>query len=215
MTESTPHLLFCSTPVYGHVMPIRAVRHPSVYNSIAGSLWLAILTDELHLNCTLDKVKVADSKTVQVAKQVIAKGYKVTFLTGSEYQEQIESVGAEFVTLRGDANFTKDKIDKMVKDFLETVPAPSHDTIVTRVFVDTITSQHEGVQRALRLIMERHPTARVVVVYEGSFRGTFPTQSGAPGIQPLGVCVLPNRNTPSFEICDHNFNIYPDFDSNP
>ncbi|KAH6722063.1 putative UDP-glucuronosyltransferase 2A3 [Leptodontidium sp. MPI-SDFR-AT-0119] len=149
MTESTPHLLFCSTPVYGHVMPIRAV-----------------------------------------AKQVIAKGYKVTFLTGSEYQEQIESVGAEFVTLRGDANFTKDKIDKMVKDFLETVPAPSHDTIVTRVFVDTITSQHEGVQRTLRLIMERHPTARVVVVYEGSFRGTFPTQSGAPGIQPLGYIGL-------------------------
>lgn len=121
-----------------------------------------------------------------MAKQIIGKGYDVTFLTGSEYQEKIESVGANFVSLQGDADFTEDKISSMVKEFLNTVPPPSSDAIVTKGFVDMVPSQHEGVQRALRSIVEQDSDARIVIVFEGSFRGTFPTKFGAPGIQPLG-----------------------------
>ncbi|PVH83676.1 glycosyltransferase family 1 protein [Cadophora sp. DSE1049] len=145
MTTAKPHLLFCATPVYGHVMPIRAV-----------------------------------------AKRIIAKGYNVTFLTGSEYQEKIESIGARFVSLQGDADFTEDKIAMMVKEFLDVIPPPSPDVTVTKGFADMIPSQHDGVQRALNLIIKQEPDARIVILFEGSFRGTFPTKFGAPGIQPLG-----------------------------
>ncbi|KAH7356946.1 putative UDP-glucuronosyltransferase 2A3 [Rhexocercosporidium sp. MPI-PUGE-AT-0058] len=145
MSESKPHILLCATPVYGHVMPIRAV-----------------------------------------AKQIIARGYNATFLTGSEYQESIECIGAKFVALKGDADFTKDKIAEMVKEFLEAVPAPTSDVIVTKGFVNMVPSQHEGVQRAMKLILDGNPDARIVVVFEGSFRGTLPTKLGAMGIQPLG-----------------------------
>lgn len=62
MASLKPLVLISVTPVYGHLMPIRAI-----------------------------------------GKELIARGYEVTFVTGSPYKKLLEDIGASHVPLEGDA----------------------------------------------------------------------------------------------------------------
>ena len=140
-----PKLLICATPIYGHVMPIRAI-----------------------------------------AKELIARDYEVTFLCGSEYKEKIEHIGATFIPLIGDADITEVKIARMVEEFIKADPPPPDDEVMRRGFIEVIPDQHEGVQRALEIMTKKEPEARIVILFEGAFRGSLPTLLGAGEIHPIG-----------------------------
>lgn len=120
-----------------------------------------------------------------IAKEIIARGYDVTFLSGSEYKEKIEGIGANFVQLTGDADFTEAKMARMI-EFVKAVPAPTEDEVMRRAFIEVITDQHEGVQRALKIMTDKDPEVKIVLVFEGSFRGSLPTLLGAGNIHPIG-----------------------------
>ena len=95
-----PKILVCSTPVYGHVMPLRAI-----------------------------------------ARSLLQKGFDVTFITGSDFQEAIESIGATFVSLEGEADLTQAKVDMGYRNISKADPAglqPSVDEEQQRYLIDAI-----------------------------------------------------------------------------
>ncbi|CZR52954.1 related to N-glycosyltransferase [Phialocephala subalpina] len=145
MTSPKVKLLICITPVYGHVMPIRAV-----------------------------------------ATALIGRGYDVTVLTGSDYKEKIEDIGATFVPLEGKADLTEAIMAKLIKNFVAVIPPPTGDALMLKTFIGWIPSQHESVQKALKSLKEADPEARILVLFESAFRGTLPTLLGAGDIRPIG-----------------------------
>ena len=95
-----PKILVCSTPVYGHVMPLRAI-----------------------------------------ARSLVQSGFSVTFLTGSDFQEAIKSIGATFVSLEDEADLTQAKVDVGYRNIFKADPAglqPSVDEEQQNYFVDAI-----------------------------------------------------------------------------
>ena len=95
-----PSILVCSTPVYGHVMPLRAI-----------------------------------------ARALVQRDFDVTFLTGSDFKEAIESIGATFVSLKGEADLTQAKVDAGYRNISKADPAglqPSVDKEQQCYFVDAI-----------------------------------------------------------------------------
>jgi UDP:flavonoid glycosyltransferase YjiC (YdhE family) len=145
-------VLICATPVYGHVMPLRAI-----------------------------------------ARALIARGYDVTFLTGSDFKESIESIGATFVALTGLANITEADMEEWHEAFKRINP-PRGDQLQQRAFVDVIPDQHQGIQEGLQVIQKKAPGEKIVVVFEGAFKGELPGILGAPGIKPagyIGVGIIP------------------------
>jgi UDP:flavonoid glycosyltransferase YjiC (YdhE family) len=120
-----------------------------------------------------------------IAKELITRGYKVTFVTGSEYEERIKEIGATFVPLSGTADMTEKRITEIVKSLASDKP-PSESELYQRVWVDVIPDQWAGIQKGLKLMTEENPSARIVVVHEVAFRGTLPGFLGAPGIKAKG-----------------------------
>jgi len=153
MTTSTkPKVLICATPVYGHVMPLRAV-----------------------------------------ARGLIARGYDVTYVTKSEFRDSIEGISASFIPLRGEADLNEEILE-LFHDSSPNDDPVVRDDIYRRFFVDVIPSQHEGAQEGLRMILEKQPGSKVVVLYEGAFKGVLPGILGASGTRPagyIGVGILP------------------------
>jgi len=149
-----PLVLICVTPIYGHLMPVRAI-----------------------------------------GKELVARGYEVTFVTGSPYKGIIEQIGASHIPLDGYADFTEADIDTRwpIRNTLPPGPVQfAHD--VEQVFVNPIPSQYEALQRALRLLNNQHPGRPIVLVSEGLYLGSLPLYSGAPGLKPtatLGIGIVP------------------------
>jgi hypothetical protein len=113
-----PKVLIAATPIYEHVMPLRAV-----------------------------------------ARELIARGYDVTFLTGSEYKQRIESIGATFVFLAGDADLDEQRIEEF-HELSKRDPPLSKDEVGKRAFIDVIPSQHCGIQDGLKIIQEKAPDTK-------------------------------------------------------
>lgn len=68
---------------------------------------------------------------------------------------------------------------------------PTHSEIgVIGAFLNTIPSQHEGVQRAIQEMTGNDPDARIVLLYESCFMGAQPTQFGALGLEPLAYIAI-------------------------
>ena len=54
-----------------------------------------------------------------IGKELVGRGYDVTFVTGSIYKKRIESIGAKLIPLEGIANVTEETL----KDEREATPA--------------------------------------------------------------------------------------------
>lgn len=62
-----------------------------------------------------------------VATALIGRGYDVTILTGSDYKEKFEDVGAAFIPLEGEADITEARTAELIKSFVAVVPPPTGD----------------------------------------------------------------------------------------
>ncbi|CZR64075.1 uncharacterized protein PAC_13972 [Phialocephala subalpina] len=75
--------------------------------------------------------------------------YEVTFLTRSEYESAVTSIGATFIPLGGSA----DTIETWIKNLLKEAAGGSlttFDFITRKIFIDSNPGQWEGVKRALK-----------------------------------------------------------------
>ena len=57
-----------------------------------------------------------------IAKELIARGFEVTFVTGSVYRGRLEEIGCGFVSLEGYSDFTEKAFEKLPFSVRATAP---------------------------------------------------------------------------------------------
>ncbi|KUJ16794.1 putative UDP-glucuronosyltransferase 2A3 [Mollisia scopiformis] len=153
MDPTKPLVIIGCTPVYGHLMPIRAM-----------------------------------------AKLLVQRGYEVTFVSCSHYQKLVEEVGCHYVAIEGYGDWYEAELNTRFAERNTLPPGPvqlSYD--IEHCFVRPIPTQHEAMQKAIKMNMERHPGRPIVQLSESVFQGSLPVNLGA-GIKPtatMGIGVIP------------------------
>ncbi|TVY82803.1 UDP-glucosyltransferase A1 [Lachnellula suecica] len=152
-TPIKPLVLVCSTPVSGHIIPMRTI-----------------------------------------AKDLVARGYDVCFVTGSGYRQYVETIGASFVPVQGYGDFHDLRARELDPDWLtfeKTLEGPGHFIHdLVHIFCKSLPSQYEALQRALKLLNDKHPGRPVIVLTESLNFAALPIKFGAPGIRPAGTIAI-------------------------
>ncbi|ELR04963.1 hypothetical protein VC83_02848 [Pseudogymnoascus destructans] len=123
-----------------------------------------------------------------IGKELVARGYDVTFVTGSVYKKRIESIGAKLIALEGIADVTEETL----KDEREATPAgPARFAFdLENYFVNAIPAQHFAQQKALKILGEQHPGRPIIMLNESGCMGSIPCLLGAPGIKPTATIAI-------------------------
>ncbi|KAM0544997.1 hypothetical protein ACHAPJ_011578 [Fusarium lateritium] len=129
-----------------------------------------------------------------IAEQLITRGYDVCFVSGSGYRQQVEGTGASFVSVEGYGDFydlTSWDLDADWPEGEKHLEGPAcfnHDLI--HIFCKSLPSQHEAIQRALKVLRSEHPERPIFVMTESLNFGALATRLGAPGIRPDGFIAI-------------------------
>ncbi len=147
MAEIKPLVLMACTPIYGHLMPMRAI-----------------------------------------SKQLIDRGYEVTFVSTSHYQKKFEEVGCTYVPFEGYADFWEGELPTRWPERSSFPPGPEQLSFdLENVFYRAIPGQHQALQRAMKMLRERYPARPIVQISESLCGGGMPISLGAPGLKPTGI----------------------------
>ncbi|KAM7199141.1 hypothetical protein V8F33_004616 [Rhypophila sp. PSN 637] len=150
---------------------------------------------------------------IAIAKQLVARGYQVCFVSGSGYREQIQAVGASFVPVQGYGDYydlTSWDLDADCKSLLtfyfhqtnttDLQKGPpgkphlqgpacfSHDLI--HIFCRSVPSQHAAIQRALALLGAPNKDKPIILMTESLNFGALPLTLGAPGFKPTAFIAI-------------------------
>jgi MGT family glycosyltransferase len=122
-----------------------------------------------------------------IAVDLQRRGHRVTILTGADFREAVEAIGATFADV-GDAH---DDLEAVLAE-RNAVPRglPQLEYDMRNFFISWIPQQH----RALQDLLAQHEDRSVVVVAENFFWGVAPLMLGAPGARPaafVGIGVTP------------------------
>lgn len=119
---------------------------------------------------------------LSVVKPLMARGYKVTFVTGPSYRDKVLNAGADFVPVGGRGDFFDDTLER-VAPLLKKIPEGVEQTGYSydEIFTKAIPDQFEAVQKALKLLSSTK--LPVVLVAETMFMGGQPLYLGAPGLK--------------------------------
>lgn len=148
-------------------------------------------------SCSIPVESETDNTAVRaIAKELVAQGYEVTFVSGSYYRKLLEDVGCTYVPLEGECDFAVEvDFDRILPNRDQYPNGPlrvAYD--LETVFVAPIFGQHQTLQKALAMLMKAHPGRPVVQLCEGFFHGAIPISMGASGIRPtatVGLGIIP------------------------
>jgi UDP:flavonoid glycosyltransferase YjiC (YdhE family) len=122
-----------------------------------------------------------------IAANLVGRGYRVTFLTGSAFKTFVEGTGATFVPLRGNANFDVSDPDAFPERLKLQAGPPQIDYDIQHLFVDPIAEQHDALQSLLAEAEKSHPSEPTVLLHDTVFMGMWPVLLGVSGLRPAGV----------------------------
>jgi hypothetical protein len=124
-----------------------------------------------------------------VARQLRSAGHSVIFNTAEIFRKQVESVGLQFVPLKGLANFDYRHLDDAFPERKNFKPGPdqlAHD--FKFAFGRPIADQYRVIRRLM------HETRIDLILADLTFMGTFPLLLGATDVRPpvisCGVSVV-------------------------
>ncbi|KAM0817972.1 putative Glycosyltransferase family 28 N-terminal domain-containing protein [Seiridium cardinale] len=129
-----------------------------------------------------------------IARQLVARGYDVCFVSGSGYREQVVATGASFVSVKGYGDYydlTSWDLDVEWPESQKHLEGPAcfnHDLI--HIFCRSLPSQHEAIQRALKMLSAQHPHRPVILMTESLNFGALAIALGAPGLRPNGFIAI-------------------------
>ncbi|TAQ83587.1 hypothetical protein B7494_g8082 [Chlorociboria aeruginascens] len=115
-----------------------------------------------------------------------SKGYEVSFVCATDYEERIKK-WATFFPILSYGNYTEKELNtkwptrKSGTKLQNLVFDNEHE------FVNSMADQHHAQQHALGVLKMQHPGREVVVVNEGMFMGCLPLLFGAQGIKPAAI----------------------------
>lgn len=114
-----------------------------------------------------------------IAHGLIEDGHKVELLSGSRLRPRIEAAGARFRAFPAGADLDPEDIHAIAPELMTVAPGPEWLCIaLSRIFVDPIPAQHDGLQQALR---EFEPD---VVVGDDMVFGVLPMLLGPRKARP-------------------------------
>lgn len=122
-------------------------------------------------------------KITTIAEGLIRLGYPVSFLTGPDFKDYIESIGATYVPIEGKGSgmMAEDKMATFLSLQGEELEIFAFNTI----FIDEIPAQHRTLQRTFGEIREQYGQDQpLIYIGDCSFGGIAPTILGAPGTRP-------------------------------
>ncbi|MCJ1483195.1 hypothetical protein MMC06_003362 [Schaereria dolodes] len=131
-------------------------------------------------------------KLAVIAADLVRRNYKVSFLTGTRFQEKVEKLGAHFVPLQGVADyavFNGPDLNAQWPERAKIPPGPGillHD--LSHVFFEQIPEQFVAVQRFLLSSLISKET--IVIIQDTGFQGTLPPLLGAPGLKPAALITV-------------------------
>ncbi|KAK3695793.1 MGT family glycosyltransferase [Podospora appendiculata] len=129
-----------------------------------------------------------------IAKELVARGYDVCFVSSTGYRPQIEAAGASFVPVLGYGDYydlTSWDLDAdwpAGKKHMEGPACFNHDLI--HIFCKSVPSQHEAIQRALEQLTRQNPDRPIILLTESLNFGALPIVLGAPGLRPKGFIAI-------------------------
>lgn len=141
-------------------------------------------------------------KITTIAEGLVQLGYPVHFLTGPDFKDDIESIGATYVPIEGKGPGLMSPED--MQKFLTLQGAELEIFAFNTIFSDTIPAQHRTLQRTFTSIREQHGVHQpLIYLFDFSFGGLAPIQHGAPGIRPnaaiaIGVAPYPGASNDTF-----------------
>ncbi len=121
-----------------------------------------------------------------VATHLRNEGHTVRMITGSRFGDRVSSAGAEFIPLRGTADFDDSDLDAAFPGRAEAKGLAKVRFDVSHLFIDSMRPQWSVLSEELG----RRPVD--AIVYENTFTGVAPLLAG-PGPRPpvLGCGVIP------------------------
>jgi UDP:flavonoid glycosyltransferase YjiC (YdhE family) len=141
-------------------------------------------------------------KITTIAEGLIQLGYPVYFLSGPDFKDYIESIGATYVPIEGKGPGIMAPED--MGKFL-TLKGAEHDIFAfNTIFASTIPAQHRTLQRTFADIREQYGVHQpLIYLFDCSFAALAPVQHGAPGIRPhaamaIGVAPYPGASNDTF-----------------
>ncbi|XPS98656.1 hypothetical protein M3J09_007853 [Ascochyta lentis] len=141
-------------------------------------------------------------KITTIAEGLIQLGYPVSFLTGPEFKDYIESIGATYVPIEGKGPGLMDE-DKMAT-FLSLQGDELEIFAFKAIFIDEIPAQHRTLQRTFNQIREEYGQEQpLIYIADCAFGGLAPVMLGAPGVRPdtaisIGIAPYPAASNDTF-----------------
>jgi len=141
-------------------------------------------------------------KITTIAEGLIQLGYPVHFLTGPDFKDYIESIGAVYVPIesKGPGLMAPEQMEK----FLTLSGAELEIFAFNTIFTDQIPPQHRTLQRTFADIREQYGAHQpLIYLFDCSFAALAPVEHGAPGIKPdaamaIGVAPYPGASNDTF-----------------
>ena len=114
---------------------------------------------------------------------MIQLGYPVHFLSGPDFEDYIESIGATYVPIEGKGSGLMD--DDKFAAFLTLQGDEQEIFAFKAIFLDEIPAQHRTLQRTFTTIREEYGQDQpLIYIADCSFGGHTPVMLGADGIKP-------------------------------
>jgi UDP:flavonoid glycosyltransferase YjiC (YdhE family) len=141
-------------------------------------------------------------KITTIAEGLIKLGYPVSFLTGPDFKDYIESIGATYVPIEGKGHGMMAE-DKMLT-FLSLQGDEMEIFAFNTIFTDEIPAQHRTLQRTFEETRKKYGKAQpLIYINDCSFGGLSPVRFGAPGIRPdaaisIGLAPYPAASNDTF-----------------
>jgi UDP:flavonoid glycosyltransferase YjiC (YdhE family) len=141
-------------------------------------------------------------KITTVAEGLIKLGYPVSFLTGPDFKDYVESIGATYVPIENKSS------GLMAEDKMATFLSLQGDELeifaFNTIFIDEIPAQHRTLQRTFQEIRDKYGQEQpLIYINDFSFGGVAPVMLGAPGIRPhaaisIGLAPYPGVSNDTF-----------------
>lgn len=123
-------------------------------------------------------------KITTIAQGLITLGYPITFITGPEFKDYVESIGATYVPIEGQGEQLFS--DAQMAEYVTLSGDELEIWAFKNIFLDTIPAQHRTLQRVLTQVRRdsNDPQQPLIYVADCSFLGHVPVFAGAPGLRP-------------------------------
>ena len=127
-------------------------------------------------------------KMAAIAEGLIAHGHDVTFITGSNFKERVEKLGATFEPISWKDDLFEPKILAQFMAFTD--PRERELFAIDLVFLNRIAVHHGELQNIFTRFQITHgESKRPILVYDASFLGVGPIVLGADGVRPITIAV--------------------------